>query len=136
MADGAADGNAPNPPQPQVLPGFPRAAFEHTEEVMQVLKTAFPLLIQSLRAMTDQFHYKFRPSPEEDVYLRADAGCIRFVVCPLPGTDLPDILFSKFHRPSKRGGGWTLNADTINVLSRDPRACEYGPVHLGSYGHS
>lgn len=72
MADGTTDGNAPNPPQPQVLPefppGFPRAAFEHTEEIMQVLKTAFPLLILSLETMIDQINHKFKPSPEEDVY--------------------------------------------------------------------
>ena len=46
----------------------PRAAWEHVDEILQALKTTFPLLILSLETMVDQVQHKFKPSPEEDVY--------------------------------------------------------------------
>ncbi|KAG5221804.1 Transcription-associated protein [Salix suchowensis] len=48
---------------------FPsRQASEHLEEVVQILKTAFPLLILSMETVIDQFHAKFKLSPEEETY--------------------------------------------------------------------
>lgn len=48
---------------------FPsRQASEHLEEVVQILKTAFPLLILSMETVVDQFHAKFKLSPEEETY--------------------------------------------------------------------
>lgn len=73
-ADGTAQPNPSSnppsnqPPAPETLPGFPRGAWEHVEEVMQVLKTTFPLLILSLETMVDQIQHKFKLSPEEEVY--------------------------------------------------------------------
>ncbi|KAF8974524.1 hypothetical protein BDZ97DRAFT_2053099 [Flammula alnicola] len=46
----------------------PRAAWEHVDEILQTLKTTFPLLILSLETMVDQVQHKFKPSPEEEVY--------------------------------------------------------------------
>ena len=47
---------------------YPRQAWEHVDEILQTLKTTFPLLILSLETMVDQIQHKFKPSPEEDVY--------------------------------------------------------------------
>lgn len=47
---------------------FPRQASDLVDEVLQVLKTTFPLLILSLETMVDQIHQKFKPPPEEDIY--------------------------------------------------------------------
>jgi len=49
-------------------PSHPRAAWEHVDEILQTLKTTFPLLILSLETMVDQIQHKFKPSPEEEVY--------------------------------------------------------------------
>lgn len=47
---------------------FPRQAPDLVDEVLQVLKTTFPLLILSLETMVDQIHQKFKPPAEEDIY--------------------------------------------------------------------
>jgi transformation/transcription domain-associated protein len=47
---------------------YPRHAWEHVDEILQTLKTTFPLLILSLETMVDQIQHKFKPSPEEEVY--------------------------------------------------------------------
>lgn len=47
---------------------YPRQAWEHVDEILQTLKTTFPLLILSLETMVDQIQHKFKPSPEEEVY--------------------------------------------------------------------
>ena len=47
---------------------YPRQAWEHVDEILQTLKTTFPLLILSLETMVDQIHHKFKLSPEEEVY--------------------------------------------------------------------
>ena len=46
----------------------PRQAWEHVDEILQTLKTTFPLLILSLETMVDQIQHKFKPTQEEDVY--------------------------------------------------------------------
>lgn len=62
----------------------PRQAWDHVDEILQTLKTGFPLLILSLETMVDQIQHKFKPSQEEEVYrsvcmLLSDA----VQVCPL-----------------------------------------------------
>ena len=47
---------------------YPRQPWEHVDEILQTLKTTFPLLILSLETMVDQIQHKFKPSPEEEVY--------------------------------------------------------------------
>jgi transformation/transcription domain-associated protein len=45
-----------------------RQPWENVDEILQALKTAFPLLILSLETMVDQIQHKFKLSPEEDIY--------------------------------------------------------------------
>lgn len=60
------------------LPGHPtaeaqptytvRQGWEHVDEVVQILKTAFPLLILSMETMVDQIVQRFKAPPEEEIY--------------------------------------------------------------------
>ncbi|KAH7887705.1 hypothetical protein F5I97DRAFT_1804974 [Phlebopus sp. FC_14] len=45
-----------------------RQAWEHVDEVVQILKTAFPLLILSMETMVDQIVQRFKATPEEEIY--------------------------------------------------------------------
>ncbi|KAG5815184.1 hypothetical protein H9Q74_011815 [Fusarium xylarioides] len=51
------------PGQPQKKP-----PWDYTEEVMSVLKTAFPLLALSMETMVDQIQKNFKCPPDEDAY--------------------------------------------------------------------
>ena len=42
--------------------------WEHTEEILAVLKTAFPLLALSMESMVDQIQKYFKCPPDEDAY--------------------------------------------------------------------
>lgn len=54
----------PNAAQP-----FPhRQAWDYVEEVMQILKTAFPLLIMNMETVVEQIILRFKASPEEEIY--------------------------------------------------------------------
>ena len=67
-----------------------RSPPDHIEEVGQILKTAFPLLIMSLETVVDQIMQRFKSGPEEEIYrlvcmLLQDAVqvndiCLSFVV--------------------------------------------------------
>ena len=45
-----------------------RKPWEHSEEIMQILKTAFPLLALSMETMVDQIQKHFKCPPDEDAY--------------------------------------------------------------------
>jgi transformation/transcription domain-associated protein len=45
-----------------------RQPWEWIEEVVQILKTAFPLLVLSLETVVDQINQRFKPGPEEETY--------------------------------------------------------------------
>lgn len=45
-----------------------RTSWEHMEEIVQILKTAFPLLVLTLETMVEQILLKFKPSVEEEIY--------------------------------------------------------------------
>ncbi|KAJ7781199.1 hypothetical protein B0H16DRAFT_1671541 [Mycena metata] len=47
---------------------YPRQAWDYVEEVVQLLKTTFPLLVLSLETIVDQVAVKFKSSIEEDTY--------------------------------------------------------------------
>ena len=72
----SADGTAlPNMPMPQptvdnqgAADGSPKQDHEYVDEVVAILKTAFPLLVLTLETMVDQFNVKFKPTPEEEIY--------------------------------------------------------------------
>ncbi|KAL4241981.1 DNA Damage Response and Repair Kinase [Abortiporus biennis] len=51
-----------------VLPAHIRHQWEYVEEVVQILKTAFPLLIMSMETMVEQWGSRFKASPEEEIY--------------------------------------------------------------------
>ncbi|KAK3308730.1 uncharacterized protein B0T15DRAFT_117158 [Chaetomium strumarium] len=77
-AAAAAQTNTPNPnPNPNPNPsaqgeqtgsGQKKAPWELTEEIMSVLKTAFPLLALSMETMVDQISKHFKCPPDEDAY--------------------------------------------------------------------
>lgn len=46
----------------------PRQPAEHVDEILNVLKTSFPLLILSLETMVDQISHKFKLTADEDIY--------------------------------------------------------------------
>jgi transformation/transcription domain-associated protein len=46
----------------------PRTTWETVEEIVQMLKTAFPLLSLSIETMIEQILAKFKPNAEEDIY--------------------------------------------------------------------
>jgi transformation/transcription domain-associated protein len=55
------------PPTPgQVVTKKP--PWDHTEEILSVLKTAFPLLALSMETMVDQIQKHFKCPPDEDAY--------------------------------------------------------------------
>ncbi|KAF9567316.1 hypothetical protein CPC08DRAFT_17123 [Agrocybe pediades] len=57
-----------NVSHPDQAPAQPRQPWEHVDEILQTLKTTFPLLILSLETMVDQINHKFKPHPDEEVY--------------------------------------------------------------------
>lgn len=69
--------------------GLPvRQAWEYIDEVGQILKTAFPLLIMSLETIVEQITLRFKAQPEEEVYrliciLIAEAESVGFNSCAM-----------------------------------------------------
>ena len=45
-----------------------RKPWEHVDDIMNILKTTFPLLALSMESMVDQIQQRLKPSPEEDMY--------------------------------------------------------------------
>ncbi|MCJ1310684.1 hypothetical protein MMC25_004350 [Agyrium rufum] len=52
----------------QERPATPKKPWEHSEEIMSVLKTAFPLLALSMETLVDQVQKHFKCPPDEDAY--------------------------------------------------------------------
>ncbi|EEB95907.1 hypothetical protein MPER_05049, partial [Moniliophthora perniciosa FA553] len=48
--------------------GFPRPTWDCVEEIVQLLKTAFPLLTLSLETIVDQLITRFKPNFEENIH--------------------------------------------------------------------
>lgn len=75
MQDAATNGNTPHPNvDPQLLreaqsaKNQQRPGSEHIDEVVQILKTAFPLLILSMESMVEQLNSRFKASQDENTY--------------------------------------------------------------------
>jgi len=67
--DGPPNGDGqPHPSVQPTNPNGPRHPWEHVDEIMSILKTAFPLLALSMEMIVDQISTRFKPSPEEDIY--------------------------------------------------------------------
>ncbi|GJN92776.1 hypothetical protein Rhopal_005814-T1 [Rhodotorula paludigena] len=62
-AEGGENGADPAAPAPG-----PRHPWDYIEEIMAVLKTAFPLLALSMEMIVDQISSRFKPTPDEDIY--------------------------------------------------------------------
>lgn len=60
----AQDGARPAQQEPPHL----RQAWACIDEIVQILKTAFPLLILSLETMVEQLNTRFKGNPEEEIY--------------------------------------------------------------------
>ncbi|RMJ19860.1 hypothetical protein CDV36_000496 [Fusarium kuroshium] len=67
-ANGQDPSKAQQKPQPQQGQAGKKPPWEYTEEVMSVLKTAFPLLALSMETMVDQIQKNFKCPPDEDAY--------------------------------------------------------------------
>lgn len=50
-----------------------RHASEHVEEILNILKTAFPLLALTMENMAEQLQQRFKPSNDEDIYRLTNA---------------------------------------------------------------
>lgn len=60
--------SSPAPAAPSAQPQVKRLPWEYAEEIMSVLKTAFPLLALSMETMGDQIQKFFKCPPDEDAY--------------------------------------------------------------------
>ncbi|RKP14820.1 FAT domain-containing protein [Piptocephalis cylindrospora] len=93
----------PQPPQPP--PPVFRTALDHVEEVMSMLKTAFPLLALTVETMSGQLVSRLKPSSEEDLYR---------LICAL----LYDATQHLAMRLSSGGKDLTLPSPTIAHIRR------------------
>ena len=84
----------------------PKQPWEHADEIMQTLKTTFPLLALSMETMVDQVQKYFKCPPDEDAY--------RLIVALL--NDGLSVSTS-FHEISK-----AMVADYSQYISRNPGA--------------
>ncbi|KAF8640045.1 hypothetical protein AX17_001287 [Amanita inopinata Kibby_2008] len=92
----------------------PRQPWEHVDEILQVLKTSFPLLILSLETMVDQIQHKFKLSPEEDIYRN---------ICML----LQDAIQNYVLRMNAQEDDGLLTSQTVQTLMR---MSQNMPVHV------
>lgn len=53
--------------------GAQRNPWDHIDEVLNILKTAFPLLALTMENMADQLQQRFKPSNDEDIYRLTNA---------------------------------------------------------------
>jgi transformation/transcription domain-associated protein len=49
-------------------PASLRQPYEHIEEIVNILKSAFPLLALTMETFVDQIHTRFKATPDEDTY--------------------------------------------------------------------
>jgi transformation/transcription domain-associated protein len=64
----ATNGTDVQQPAAPAQPAQKKPPWEHTEEILAVLKTAFPLLALSMESMVDQIGKYFKCPPDEDAY--------------------------------------------------------------------
>lgn len=50
-----------------------RHAWDHVDEILNILKTAFPLLALTMENMAEQLQQRFKPSNDEDIYRLTNA---------------------------------------------------------------
>ncbi|ORX76848.1 FAT-domain-containing protein [Anaeromyces robustus] len=54
--------------QTQKFGGSKKQPWDYVDEIMDIVKTSFPLLTLSIEKMIDQIIQKLKPSPDEDIY--------------------------------------------------------------------
>ncbi|TFY70158.1 hypothetical protein EVG20_g2846 [Dentipellis fragilis] len=65
----ASGGETSKPTSADGASSYPvRQSWEYVDEVVQILKTAFPLLVLSMETMVDQLVQRFKATPEEEIY--------------------------------------------------------------------
>ncbi|KAH9045426.1 hypothetical protein EDB85DRAFT_2130014 [Lactarius pseudohatsudake] len=68
-ADTPASSNTDGSKVPENTIAFPgQRSWEYVEEVVNMLKTAFPLLILSMETTVDQISHRFKATQEEEIY--------------------------------------------------------------------
>ena len=68
-ADASASSNTDGLKPPESTVTFPgQRSWEYVEEVVNMLKTAFPLLILSMETTVDQISHRFKATQEEEIY--------------------------------------------------------------------
>jgi transformation/transcription domain-associated protein len=92
------------------------APWENVEEIMSILKTAFPLLALTMESMVDQILQRLKPSTDEDIY--------RLIVALL--NDGVHMYIS--HLPKHPENGGSLSQATENSLARFAESMN--PNHL------
>jgi hypothetical protein len=128
---GADTSTSPNtdglkPPENSItFPG--QRSWEYVEEVVNMLKTAFPLLILSMETTVDQISHRFKATQEEEIYrlicmLLQDAMQVtsivrafvlkincRFSTSTTPFVSIPWMMMVHFHKgPIQTSTVWSL----------------------------
>ncbi|KAH9943440.1 atypical/PIKK/TRRAP protein kinase [Epithele typhae] len=99
------DPNAAQLPRPELLvPSLTRQSWEVIDEIVQILKTAFPLLILTLETVIEQIAQRFKASPEEEIYR---------LTCML----LQDAMQQYMVRMAADDDG-AISPQTVNTLTR------------------
>ncbi|EJF61235.1 atypical/PIKK/TRRAP protein kinase [Dichomitus squalens LYAD-421 SS1] len=62
------DSSQPKVPLELSIPLATRQSWDLIDEIVQILKTAFPLLILTLETVVEQIAQRFKASPEEEIY--------------------------------------------------------------------
>ena len=62
-----------DPEKPEEPKEGQRNPWDHIDEVLNILKTAFPLLALTMENMADQLQQRFKPSNDEDIYRLTNA---------------------------------------------------------------
>jgi len=66
--NGTASQNGSMPPPSSTQTAQPRFPHELVEDIMNGLKTAFPLLALTMEKMVDNISLRSKPTPDEDIY--------------------------------------------------------------------
>ena len=141
-ADGSGSNSTASTQHPNTdgQPTHIRQGWEYIDEVVQILKTAFPLLILSMETMVDQILQRFKAPPEEEIYrlismLLQDAiqVCdLLFLLC----VSCPDPIKNYVLRASATEDDGQLAPHTISNLTKmaanlsGPARVRLGKIHI------
>ncbi|KAI0335467.1 atypical/PIKK/TRRAP protein kinase [Cubamyces sp. BRFM 1775] len=103
---GSAGPSRPAPAPPELsIPLATRQSWDLVDEIVQILKTAFPLLILTLETVVEQIATRFKASPEEEIYR---------LTCML----LQDAMQQYIGRMAIIDDDGQLNPQTVTTLAR------------------